>query len=474
MATGGLSVTGGTSSSSGSQNISGGVTTGGTRASGGAFTTGGSTLTGGSSALGGASGRDSSIPTGGVSTPGGASAAGGASAGRGSSTGGSQPSGGASNTGGTRPTGGTSSVGGTRPAGGASGTGGTTGNCPAMNPNLFAIGADVSQVPQDENGGRTRYVDTDGGQKDILAILKDHGFNYMRLRTFVDPKASDGYSSSGYCDLDHTIAMAKRVKQACMGLLVDFHYSDNWADPGKQCIPVAWQSMNLAQMTQQVHDYTYDSVKALVNAGVRPDMVQVGNEITPGMLVHLCDSTGTPTSTNSVNGSVSNWANLAGFLNAGIKAVHEVDPTIKIMLHIERGGSATDSANWLNNALSRNVVFDVFGESTYVAYQGQPAVWQSTFDTLVGTSAFSALQFASAEYNNESVTSPAGTTSMRDINDTIFKIANNRGFGTFFWEPTRSGAWGAGLFTWSGTSCTAISSAFAVYDGMKTAYTSRL
>ena len=343
-----------------------------------------------------------------------------------------------------------------------------------MNSNLYAMGADVSQVPEDENGGQTKYIDTDGKQKDILAILKNHGFNYVRLRTFVDPTASDGYSAQGYCDLSHTIALAKRVKQACMGFLVDFHYSDNWADPGKQCIPVAWQGMNLTQMTQQVHDYTYNSVKALTDAGVRPDVVQVGNETTPGMLIHICDSTGTPTSTNSVNGSVSNWANLAGFLNAGIKGVHDVDPSIKIMLHIERGGDGTASVNWINNALTRNVVFDVFGESTYVAYQGQPSVWQSTFNTLVGTSALSALKFASAEYNNESVTSPAGTTSLRDINDTLFNMANNRGFGTFFWEPTRYGAWGNGLFTWSGTSCTAISSAFAVYDAMRTAYTGRL
>lgn len=473
IAAGGVGATGGTSSSSGTQNIGGSLITGGTRADGGASTTGGSRPTGGGSALGG------TRPTGGASA-GGGSAIAGASAGGASNSGGSRPtggttsSGGRSNAGGSHATGGASSTGGSLPAGGASSTGGTSGNCPAMNPNLFAIGADVSHIPQDEAGGRTRFVDTDGTQKDILAILKNHGFNFIRLRTFVDPTATDGYSSQGYCDLTHTIAMAKRVKQACMGFLLDFHYSDNWADPGKQCIPVAWQGMNLTQMTQQVHDYTYNSIKALVDAGVRPDIVQVGNEITPGMLIHICDSTGAPTSTNSVNGSTSNWTNLAGFLNAGIKGVHDVDPSIKTMLHIERGGDATASANWINNALSRNVVFDVFGESTYVAYQGQPSVWQSTFNSLVGNSAFSALRLASAEYNNETVTSPAGTTSMRDINDTIFNIANNRGFGTFFWEPTQNGAWGSGLCTWSGTNCTAISSAFAVYDAMKTAYAARL
>jgi len=474
-ATGGRSTTGGVSSTSVSQNTGGSVTAGGTLANGGAFATGGTRLTGGAtSSTGGSRPIASASAVGGASAAAGSRATGGTGVGGLSSTGGSLPTGGASSTGGSRPTGGASSTGGAPPTGGTSSSGGASGTCPAMNPKLFAMGADLSQIPEDENGGQTRYIDTDGSQKDIVAIMKNHGFNYVRLRTFVDPTASDGYSPEGYCDLTHTIAMGQRIKQACMGYLLDFHYSDNWADPSKQCIPVAWQGMTLAQMTQQVHDYTYNSIVALVNAGARPDIVQVGNEITPGMLIHICDSTGKPTSTNSVNGSASDWANLAAFLNAGIKGVHDADPKIKIMLHIDRGGDGSASSTWINNALSHNVTFDIFGESTYVAYQGQPSVWQSTFDTLVGTSAFSALKFASAEYNNETVTSPVGTTSMRAINDTLFNIANDRGFGTFFWEPTRSGDWGNGLFTWNGTSCTAISSAFAVYDAMRTTYASRL
>jgi arabinogalactan endo-1,4-beta-galactosidase len=479
--TGGVSATGGTSSPSGTKTTGGNANTGGTSSTGGAVATGGSQTVGGtqsnagtastvgSKTTGGASSFGGAVNTGGSKMTGGAPATGGSLA-----TGGSKATGGAPVTGGSSSAGGSKATGGVATTGGSKAAGGSTGNCPAVNPNLYAMGADLSQVPQDEAGGQTRYIDTDSTQKDIFAIMKHHGFNYVRLRTFVDPTASDGYSSQGYCDLNHTIAMAKRIKQACMGFLLDFHYSDNWADPGKQCIPVAWRAMTLAQMTQQVHDYTSSSVQALVNAGARPDIVQVGNEITPGMLIHICDSSGSPTSTNSVNGSVSNWSNLAGFLNAGIKGVHDVDPTIKVMLHIERGGSGSESASWISNALSHNVAFDVFGLSTYVAYQGQPSVWQSTFNTLVGNSAFSALKFASGEYNNEAVTSPAGTTSMRDINDTVFNIAGNRGFGTFFWEPTRYGAWGNGLFTWSGTSCTAISSAFAVYDAMSTAYSSRL
>ena len=285
--TGGANASGGTSSPIGTKSAGGGASTGGALATGGSKSSGGAASgSGGAKATGGSANTGGANPTGGTQPNGGASSTSKVTGGA-SSTGGRASTGGTSATGGLASTGGMKSTGGATSTGGSKATGGATGNCPAMNPNLYAMGADVSQVPQDESGAQTRYIDTDGQQKDILAILKNHGFNYVRLRTFVDPKASDGYSTQGFCDIAHTVAMAKRVKQACMGFLLDLHYSDNWADPGKQCIPVAWQGMTLAQMTQQVHDYTVSSVQALVSAGARPDIVQVGNEITPGMLIHI-------------------------------------------------------------------------------------------------------------------------------------------------------------------------------------------
>jgi len=338
---------------------------------------------------------------------------------------------------------------------------------------LFAIAADVSWVQADEAAGMT-YVDTDGMTKDIFVLLKNHGFNYIRLRTFVDPTASDGYSSAGYCDITHTANMGKRIKDACMGFSLDFHYSDNWADPGKQCIPQAWLSMTLAQMTQQVHDYTFNSIQKLVAAGARPDLVQIGNEITPGMLIHVCGAGGTPTSTNSVNGSTSSWTNLSGFLKAGIQGVYDVDPSIRIAFHTDMGGNTSGNASWLKNAISHGATPDFYLDSCYVASQGQPSGWQTNFNNLMSTSAFANVRFGIAEYNNEAVTSPAGTTSIRNANDIIYNLANNRGFGAFFWEPTHSGAWGSGLFATSGKVSTAIASAFAIYDSVRTAYKSRL
>jgi arabinogalactan endo-1,4-beta-galactosidase len=201
----------------------------------------------------------------------------------------------------------------------------------------YYIGADITSVQAAEANGATY---SDGVRKDIFQLLKDHGFNYIRLRTFVDPRAADGYDKvNGYADLAHTVTFGKRVKAAGMGFLLDFHYSDNWADPGKQCVPVAWQGYTtVTQLATAVHDYTANAITQLVAGGARPDMVQIGNEITPGMLLHVCDAGGQPTGPNQVTGSTANWNNLGTLLKAGVKGVKDVDTGIKIMLHIDRGG----------------------------------------------------------------------------------------------------------------------------------------
>src|ERR1700733_11537239 len=129
----------------------------------------------------------------------------------------------------------------------------------------FILGADISAVPAQEARG-IKFSDH-GVPEDVLQILKDHGFNYIRLRVFVQPTNSGGYSTRGYCDLAHTIAMARRVKAAGMGLLLDFHYSDTWADPGKQTKPLAWRQLPLDQLIQTMHDYTKDAVAQLKAAG---------------------------------------------------------------------------------------------------------------------------------------------------------------------------------------------------------------
>jgi len=365
----------------------------------------------------------------------------------------------------------TGGLGGTGQAGGGSaGAAGAVGD-------RFMIGADVTWVQAAEGRGATY---SDGTKRDIFQLLKSHGFNYIRLRTFVDPKAADGYDQqNGYADLAHTIAFGKRIKAAGLGFLLDFHYSDNWADPGKQCVPVGWQKhKTITDLAGAVQAYTTDAITQLIAGGARPDMVQIGNEITPGMLLHVCDSGGQPTGSNQVTGSIANWANLGALLKAGVKGVKDVDAGILIMLHIDRGGdkggytgaAASASADFISNAQKQGVVFDVFGESCYQAYQGDPAStantksgWTQTFAALANQ--FPKLRFVAAEYG----------PMQREINDVLFAMPGMQGAGTFNWEPTQPGDWNTGhaLFTATGNDYTATAD-LALYDAMKTAYGSRL
>jgi arabinogalactan endo-1,4-beta-galactosidase len=353
-------------------------------------------------------------------------------------------------------------------AGGAGGSGqGGAGDARGS----FFLGADITNAQSASAAA----------QDSLLHLMTMHGFNAVRARTFVDPKAADGYDrTNGYADLVHTVAWGKKVKAAGMAYLVDFHYSDNWADPGKQCVPIAWQGLTtIEDLAAAVHDYTKDAITQLVAGGARPEVVQIGNEITPGMLLHRCDSGGQPTGNNPITGSTANWKNLGALLKAGVKGVKDVDPTILIMLHIDRGGDKpTDhpgaaletSITWITNAMDQGVPFDVFGESCYQSYQGDPgsatatkAGWTSTFTGL--GKRFPGIKLIAAEYG----------PMQREINDVLFALPDRQGVGTFDWEPDTQGDWNAGhvLFTRSGNTYTAQPD-LALYDQMKADYAGRL
>jgi arabinogalactan endo-1,4-beta-galactosidase len=421
--------------------------------------TGGTPGTGGAPGIGGAPGTGGATGTGGMASgTGGAIGAGGTvgSGGRAAGTGG-------------RGTGGAAVGSGGRAGTGGAGTGGA-GGAGTQGPSFY-IGADVTD----------QETAPDATRANLLTLMKSHGFNAVRLRTFVDPRASDGYDqTNGYDDITHTVAFGKQVKDAGMALLVDFHYSDNWADPGKQCVPVAWQSLTtIADLATAVHDYTKDAITKLIAGGARPDMVQIGNETTPGLLIHRCDGRGQPTGDNPITGRTSSWTNLGTLLKAGVKGVKDVDTGILIALHIDRGGDKpTDtkgaalntSINWIMNAMSQGVAFDVFGESSYQAYQGDPnsaantkATWTSTFGGLA--TRFSGIKLMSAEYG----------PLQREINDVLFGLPNQQGIGTFNWEPTTQGDWNRGhdLLRRSGTTYTAQPD-LSLYDQMKIDYASRL
>jgi arabinogalactan endo-1,4-beta-galactosidase len=419
---------------------------------------------GGSLGQAGNAGNAGSAPMGGASSSG----AGGESAGSTNSTEGG--SAGADGGGGTLAAGAPGSAGGgAGGAGGADAGGAGTASTPRPD---FILGADISSVQEAVDLGAT-FVDTDGRQKPMAELLAAHGFNFVRLRTFVDPMKLYGYANpngdpaytraEAYCDRDHTAEFGKQLKDAGMKLLLDLHYSDNWADPGKQVIPERWRDItSIEALGESVESYTREVIQHLVGSGARPDIVQLGNEITPGMLIHVpaenpnADQWGNMNKVvNPINGSTANWTNLGTLLRKSVEAVHAVDPTISIMLHLENTENTGGVIDWITAIRNQGVEFDILGLSCYPAWQGSPAVWQTTFQTV--TRYFPDLRFVIAEYGPEA----------RRANEIMRALPDARGLGTFLWEPTQSGPWGPSLFTRQGNTYTAMGGAFAVYDAIR-------
>ena len=219
----------------------------------------------------------------------------------------------------------------------------------------YIKGMDVSSMDEIEQLGAVFY--DEGKQGDLLEILKKYGSNYIRLRLWNDPRSEDGKPyGAGNTDYEVTLRMAKRVKAAGMKFLLDFHYSDFWADPGKQRKPKAWVGYNAEQLEQAVYDFTKENMRKFIAECVRPDMVQVGNELSNGLLWP--------------EGQVPNYDNIARFVSAGIRAVRETSPETKIMIHLDNGGNNALYREWFDNYTKRGEDFDIIGLSYYPFWHG--------------------------------------------------------------------------------------------------------
>jgi arabinogalactan endo-1,4-beta-galactosidase len=222
-------------------------------------------------------------------------------------------------------------------------------------PHSFIQGVDASYLPEIEDSGGVFY--DHGVAGDALKIFKDRGINFIRLRIWNNP-------AKGYNDLAHVLEMARRVKVLGMGLVIDFHYSDDWADPAKQIKPAAWNNLSFDKLETAVHDYSRDVVAALKQQGTLPDMVQIGNEITPGILW----------ADGRVGGSWdSNWPRFAKLLKAGINGVGESlssGESVGIILHVDAGGN-NETCRWFFDHIQENQVpFDLIGLSYYPWWHG--------------------------------------------------------------------------------------------------------
>lgn len=290
----------------------------------------------------------------------------------------------------------------------------------------YAVGADVSFLKAAEDGGK---VFKDNGQpKPGLEIFKDHGYNWVRLRLFHTPTDLPN-------NLEYTLAMAKAAKKLGFHILLDLHYSDTWADPGKQFTPKAWTGFSHAQLTKAVADYTRDTIAAFQAAGALPDLVQIGNEIIHGMLWP--------------DGKLpENWDNFADLIKVGISGVEAGagnGPHPRIMIHIDRGGDKTTTKNFFDKLNSYHVQYDVIGQSYY-------PWWHGSLNDLRENMIFMAEEYkkdiivVEAAYNWRPTEytkrpgpfpeSPEGQKQfLEEVNRVVQETPNGLGKGVFWWEP---------------------------------------
>jgi len=308
-------------------------------------------------------------------------------------------------------------------------------------------GADLSSVPKNEDHGAT-YRDRTGRRRAPETILAAAGANLGRLKVWVNP-------ADGYNDQAHVVHMGKRIKRAGMKLLVDFHYSDSWTDPGQQWPPAAWKDLDAAGMTAKVAEHTTSVLTALRRAGVTADYVQIGNEINPGMLWPLGQTWDVDPGDTVTE---PQWDNLAAFLTAGAQAAKAVNPRTRTLLHLTNVNNGIDSLTWwFDEVVARNVPFDLIGLSFYGYWHGSFADIQNAItvlsdrydrDVLVVETAYpwtledhptvpweNVINLESELVAGYPAT-PAGQTAyLRALQDVVAAAPGGRGLGTVWWEP---------------------------------------
>lgn len=312
----------------------------------------------------------------------------------------------------------------------------------------FIKGADVSIMPELERNG-TKFYDN-GIEQDGLTILKNHGVNWIRVRIWNNPYVvgPEGVGG-GNTDEAKAIEMAKRAKALGMKVLVDFHYSDFWVDPGQQKKPDAWKNDSGDKLVDDVYAYTAKVMQDFNAQGVTPDMVQVGNELNNGMLWPEAQLT-----EDNPNG----YKFLAKLLNAGLQAVHDNDKDnkVKTMIHLA-GVDVNLYHTFFDNLIVKNKVndFDIIGMSFYPFWHGTMDDLKNTMndvsakynkDVIAVETAFGyTLEDADFEKNNfgtneEKVggykaTVQGQATGLRDVMATVASVNDNRGLGIFYWAP---------------------------------------
>jgi arabinogalactan endo-1,4-beta-galactosidase len=289
----------------------------------------------------------------------------------------------------------------------------------------FAKGGDVSWLPQMEASGFV-FRGPDGQPRDCLQILKDHGLDTIRLRVFVNPSS---HPRSGHCSRDETVALAARAHRLGFRLLIDFHYSDTWADPSHQKKPAAWVGHSVDELQQDIFNHTVDVLRALKAKNITPEWVQVGNEITDGLLWP--------------EGRLANPANLAAFLNAGYRAVKFIDPKIQVIVHLDRGNEPVHFRQFFDAIQKYDARYDIIGVSYY-------PFWLEADYTHSIADLGHTLNDLATRYGKPVMVVEVGGEEKRPDNThalltsvlkTVRAVPNHQGLGVLYWEPQATASW---------------------------------
>lgn len=289
-------------------------------------------------------------------------------------------------------------------------------------PATFAKGADVSWLTQMEKEG-CKFYNASGQETECMALLKSLGMDAIRLRVWVDPK-------DGWCGKEDVLAKARRAQALGMRLMIDFHYSDWWADPGKQNKPAAWKNLDLEGLKKAVADHTTDVLTALKTAGITPQWIQIGNETTGGMLWP-----------DGQNYNDAGFANYVQLHNAGYDAAKAVFPSAQVMVHVDNGWK-WETLKWFFNSFDlKGARYDLIGLSLYP----DKSNWQSYNQQICNN-----IQTLYSQYQKETIICEVGmdwsdaTTCKQFLSDLIARTkdtAASHCTGVLYWEPEGYQAW---------------------------------
>ena len=285
----------------------------------------------------------------------------------------------------------------------------------------FAMGADTGWLPQME-ANSYKFYDEQGVEQDCLVLLKARGINAIRLRVWVNPSMVDWVN--GHCSPAEVVTMATRAQNLGFRVMIDFHYSDSWADPGQQTKPAAWANHSFNQLLTDVYAHTHGVLTALKNNGVTPEWVQVGNEISNGLLWP--------------EGSTANFAQLTRLLNQGYEAVKAVSPTSKVVVHLDKGNDNGRFRSFFDRLSANGGKYDVIGMSYYPYWLNQDylASIGSLQHNLADMASRYGKEVVVAEVGADCVGAPQNAYDMLvAVQNAVFAVPGGKGLGVFYWEP---------------------------------------